>query len=318
VKKISIAVAVMVFAAGALGAYLWWDLREQRRLGGELAGRVAALESAPAVVATVSQGVVAEPPDEAVVPQRAPTAVAATEGAPPPPAPSVQQPGKAPAAAAMLEAMGTAEGQEFTRSMMRTMMAQMYPDVAEEVGLTAAETDKLFALISGQQGTLTADSMALMTAPADAATRRELQRKVVEGTRAQEREVQALLGSRYPKWEEYQGTATARQQVNQLRSTLAASGNPLSDAQADSLVTAFAAQQSRFAKEERAWANSAAAIESPDMMQETMQRTLKEQRKLVDVAAPHLESAQLAQFRRQVDQQERVLQATMGIMGGTQ
>jgi hypothetical protein len=315
-KKISMAVAVLVFAAGALGAYLWWDLREQRRLGGELAGRVAALESAPAVVAPASQGAVPEPAGAVVVPQQAPTAGAATGSALRPSTPPVQQSGQAPAAA-MLEAMGTAEGQEFTRSMMRAMMAQMYPDVAEEVGLTAAETDKLFALISGQQGTLTADSMALMTGPADAATRRELQRKVVEGQRAQERELQALLGSRYPKWEDYQGTATARQQVNQLRSTLAASGNPLSDAQADSLVTAFAAQQSRFAKEQREWANSAAAIDSPDMMQETMQRTLKEQRKLLDLAVPHLDSSQLAQFRRQVEQQERVLEATMGIMGGS-
>lgn len=307
-KKIPVALAALVLVAGILGAYLWQDLREQRRVGGELAGRVAALESAPAPIAPAPQAAAPEAPATAVVPQPAPAAVAA----PPASRPAAREPGKAPAAA-MLEAMtGTAQGQEF----LRTMMAQMYPDVAEEVGLTAAETDKLFALISGQQGTMTADSIALMTGTADAAATRELQRKVVEGQRAQERELQSLLGSRYSKWEEYQGVAAARQQVNQLRSTLATTGNPLSDAQVDSLVTAFAAQQARLAKEEREWANSAAAIDSPNMMQETMQRTLQGQRKLLDVAAPHLDAAQLAQYRRQVEQQERVLEATMGFMGG--
>src|SRR5688500_9370392 len=110
-KKISIALAVLVSAAGILGVYLWRDVREQRTLGGELAGRVAALESAPPAVASA-------PRDESVPETAAAEMIGSPEVAPPPAGSPVEGP-KAPAAA-MLEAMGgTPEGREFTRSMMR-------------------------------------------------------------------------------------------------------------------------------------------------------------------------------------------------------
>jgi hypothetical protein len=191
-------------------------------------------------------------------------------------------------------------------------MAQMYPDIEQEMGLTRQEKEKLFDLMSSE-GLDSAD--LLLADTQDPAARREVQRKMVESTRTQEAKLAALLGSKYPKWADYQSTAAARQEVDQLRRALSASGNPLSDAQSAQLVAAFADKRKRSDKENRDWSTSSAAIDSPDMMQEMMQREADSQLRLVDVAAPILDAAQMSRYKRQVEQQAAMLRATMGLMG---
>lgn len=217
--------------------------------------------------------------------------------------------------AEVLDALQSPGNADFTRTMLRSVMSQMYPDLAAELGLTDEEARKLLDLVVEQQLDLTSESVAMMTAGTDPAAMQATQRKMVEKQEAHERELSALLGSKYPKWEEYQGTAAARQQVAQLRGTLAAGGNPLSEAQEKSLVAAFAKEQSRVAREQREWMASSAALSSSNVMQDSLNQALEGQRRLLDVAAPILDATQLAQFRRQVDQQASMLGAVMGMMG---
>jgi hypothetical protein len=307
-KKLVLMLTAAVIMAGVVTTNLWLNLRAEHAKAEALAARVAAAESA-----RLSQTSMPPSPVMPVAAALNPQTVAAPAAIAVPPAPqqSAAEAGKTPMNA-VLKAMITPEGQDATRIMMRGVMTQMYPDIEQELGLTPQEKQQLFDLLAmdGQE------SAALMLSGGqDPAATRELQRKLVEAQRAQEAKLAALLGSKYPKWEDYQSTVAARQQVDQLRRTLGASGNPLNDAQANQLVAAFAAEQRRSNKEIRAWSISAAAINSPNMMQESMQRSVATQGRLVDVAAPILDSAQLERYRRQVEQQASMLRATMGMLG---
>jgi hypothetical protein len=315
-KKLVIVLGVAVLATGAVATNFWLGLRAEHRKAGEIATLLSAAESKQGAQAAATQSAVPAEPQVAVAtaqPSAAPVPVEAV--------PASQQSAKGTADSpmkGMLEAMASPQGQDSMRAMMRGMMAQMYPDIEQELGLTRQEKDKLLDLLASE-GTDAAslESAGLMFGGAqDAAATREAQRKMVEAEKAQEAKVSALLGSKYPKWEEYQSTAQARVAVDQLRSALAASGNPLSEVQSKALVTAFAGEQRRSDKETREWSRSSAAINSPNMMQEMMQRQVQTQTRLVDVAAPILESAQLDRFKRQVEQQAAMLNATMGMMTG--
>jgi hypothetical protein len=310
-KRIVGVLAVAVVAMGIAAVQFWQELGAERSEAGELAARETTLKAAPLapVAVQLPPAPVAAPVIAAAGPQ--PAAVPAALTTPP----SNPQPPRVAAGSPMqgiLESMATPQGQDAMRSMMRSMMAQMYPDIEQELGLTAQEKQKLFDLMAD----VDADSADLaLNIPKDPAARREVQRKMVESERKQEAKLSALLGSKYPKWEEYQSTAQARQQVDQLRRTLSATGDSLSDAQSKQLVAAFAAEQKRTDKETREWSRSSAAIDSPDMMQETVRRAADAQNRLVDVASPILSVAQMERYRRQMEQQQAVLRATMSMMG---
>jgi hypothetical protein len=310
-KKLVLVLTIAVLATGVVATKLWLDLRSEHGKAVEIQARLTAAQSKQLEQAAVPQSLGPAVPVIAVTapqPAAAPAVVAA--------APAAQPTATAPANTAMqgmLEAMATPEGQDATRAMMRGMMAQMYPDVAQELGLSEQEKEKLFDLLATEG----LDSAGLMVGGAqDAAATREMQRRMVEAERAHEAKVSALLGSKYPNWEEYQGAAAARQQVDQLRRTLGASGNPLSEVQSKALATAFAAEGIRADKANREWSRSSAAINSPNMMQETIQRAVDTQNRFVDVAAPILDTVQLDRYRRQVEQQTTMLRATMGMMTG--
>src|SRR5690606_22544868 len=220
-KHVILAAAVLVAVVAA--AMLWLDLRQERAHGSELAARVAALEVAPAPASAVP-GPVTPVPAGAGVPPAVANAPAAAPTAPaPPPATSPQRSGASQSpAAAVLDTMRTPQGQEFAQAMMRGVMGQMYPDIAEKVGVSQQEADALFDLLLRQQQEIAADSIGLLTGSVqDPAARREIQRNLVEKQRAQEAELAAHLGARHGQWEDYQATAAARQQVNELRAALA-------------------------------------------------------------------------------------------------
>ncbi len=321
-KKNVVILVAGVALVGAAAAMLWLDLRSERAQGSELAARIAALEAAPG-----AQPAAPETSGTAALPAPADVAQAATP-APPSPAtastpapPTPQTPGQnaAQPPAGLLNALATPQGVEMTNNLMRGLMRQMYPDIGEEMGLNTQEVDAFFDLLSRQQQEMTADTLSLLAGNVqDPDARRDLQRRLQEKERQHEAELTAHLGARYVKWEDYQATAAARTQANELRTMLATGTEPLSDEQYGKLVTAFAGETKRLTSQEREWSRSAAALDSPNMMQESLQRAVDAQRQLLDVAKPHLSAAQEAQFRRQVEQQAGMMQAMMGMMGGGQ
>lgn len=315
--------AAAVLVAGVAAAKLWVDLRDDRAQGNELAARIAALEAAapvapaamPQVAAETGAGNVQSGETSAASAASAPVPTPTPATAPMPPAAAPTQAGGQSSPAAALA--GVMQNRELMRTMMRGAMGQMYPDLAEEMGFNQQEADAFLDMMARHQEELSEDSAALLTAASqDAEARREIQRKMVEKQRLQENELAAHLGGKYGKWEEYQASAAAKQSVDQLKTRLAGAGNPLSDEQAGKLVNAFSAEQKRILAETREWNHSPAAVDSLNLMQETIQRTVASRRQLLDVAKPLLTAAQNEQFRMQVDQESGMLQAVMGMMGG--
>jgi hypothetical protein len=314
-KKLVVVLGAGVLVVGIAAANLWQDLRAEREQNRQLAAQAAAVPAPgpPVPVAPSSPPEPVAPPAVALTAD-APTA-ASSEPKPPAAAPATQ--GPAANANPLAAALANPQANEFVRSMMSSMMAQMYPDLAEELDLSPEEAEKFLALLASQQGDLGTESLQLMTGGAgNPAATQDLQRKLIEQQRANEAEVARTLGSRYPRWQAYQATAAARQQVDQLSTALSAAGRPLSESKTQGLVAAFARELEQAQKEEREWSESDAAVNSPNMMAETLQRAAESQRRTIDIAAPHLDAEQLALYRRQVEQTISMTGAMMGLMGG--
>lgn len=286
---------------------MWQSLRAEREQNEALESRVATLEAAalmPVVSATEPQS---------TAEGSASGGVSAGAAVPAPRVPAAGQPAAAQAAPGSLVTPQTAD---FALAMMRQMLLQQYPDLEQELGLTRAEADQFMQLLIRQQEQMGTESMAMFMGGGQqgAVDMQQMQRRMVEMEQTSEAEQEAMLGSRYPRWEEYQGVAAARTQVSQLRTALNAGGSPLSDAQAAALVTAFATEETRIQRDERQWMTSRAALESPNMMVEQVQRVGASRQQLVDAAAGVLNPEQLDLYRRQVEQQIAVLGATMGML----
>lgn len=301
----NVLLAVCVVLAGAGSVWLWKDLREQRTQGSELAGRIAVLEGAPGAAGPAATSAPQESAEEAI---------STTPG----PAGPQQNPQANPRqgdVAATMSAMQTPQGQNMVNALMRSMLAQTYPDMAEGMDMSQQEADALFELLARHQSEQTADSMSLVTAQEPAA-RIETQRRLSDLARKQQAELQAHLGDRYGRWEDYRAMAAVRQVVNTIKASLAATGNPLSDEQTEKLVVALAPEQKRLLNDEYARSISAATIESPNYVQESLSRTVDGQRRMVELARPHLTAEQFRLYSQQMEQQLAMLQGVAGALGG--
>lgn len=301
----NVLLAVCVVLAGAGSVWLWKDLREQRTQGSELAGRIAVLEGAPGAAGPAATSAPQESAEEAI---------STTPG----PAGPQQNPQANPRqgdVAATMSAMQTPQGQNMVNALMRSMLAQTYPDIAEGMDMSQQEADALFELLARHQSEQTADSMSLVTAQEPAA-RIETQRRLSDLARKQQAELQAHLGDRYGRWEDYRAMAAVRQVVNTIKASLAATGNPLSDEQTEKLVVALAPEQKRLLNDEYARSISAATIESPNYVQESLSRTVDGQRRMVELARPHLTAEQFRLYSQQMEQQLAMLQGVAGALGG--
>lgn len=308
-NKTVIVVATLATAAGIVAVYQTLQLRSEREQNRELLARVATLESARPLQQTM-----ALPAAPAITPED--PAAPAGQAVAPPAARKPAERAANPLMAGMQQMMNSPEGQEFTRSMTRAMLPQMYPDLAKELNLTPAEAEKLFDLLAKHQNDLGMESMGLLGGgPQDPAAMQDMMRKVDEKQRANEAELAAALGSKYPQWQEYQSTQAARQEVNQLREALSSTDTPLTAAQSKSLITAFTTEQKRIDQEQRVAASSTAR-NSPNMMDDELQRATDHQRRFVDVAANHLTATQLEEYKRHVDQQQDMMRTMMRAMGG--
>lgn len=305
-RKLVTGLGLAFLAIAIVGVHLWREVRTERERNMQLEARVAELQPAQAVLSTpavtlasVSAPSVAAAPDTpstaaSPAPARSPTSGASTFVA------EIQQ------------SLNTPEGQEFTRTMMRMSLELQYADLAKELNLSAEEVGKLLDLLAKQTTDVGTDSANLQSdSTRDRAAREQAARQLAEKEQAYEAEAAALLGSNYPKWKEYQRTAAVRQreayerqQLDQLRNAVSSSSDPLGDTQFQALNTALAAEQKRIDQDSRGLT-----------MQEQVRRLDESNRRLMDVAAGHLNSVQLERYRRHLEQQQEMARAMMGAMG---
>lgn len=290
----------MLLAVTAFDLILWRAAGLAREHNQQLLARVAAIEAAG--VAPGSPG--SEP--GTVSPDTQATVSA--------PASAADNPARAamPLAAGIRQTMETPEGREYTRSMMLTSLELQHPNLARELGISQEQADRLLDLLARQRTDVGVDRANMLAAPAsDPATRQQMARDLAAKEQAYEGELSALLGDSYGKWKEYERTGSARlqetyarQQREQLRQALDTRGNPLGQAQFDAFATAVDAEQKRIDRES-----------TRQTLEQHVERMPENNRRLLAVAADHLDAAQLERYRRHLEQQADMMRVTAGAMG---
>lgn len=281
-KRLAIALVV----ASAVLIYLLGESRAQRQLTSELEARLVALQSPPGATAAA-------------------LTAPAPEGRPGPGAGAgITRLGSTDPdsmAAAYEQMLNSPEGKEFARAMLRMSIDQQYPDARRELGLSQEEADKLFDLLASRMADAELGRRGGGGTP-DGVTPEEREFKY-------EREVETLLGARYPRWQQYQQTLGQRRAENwkrlaevELRGVIGSADQPVDDAQFQNLQAALSAEESRFNQEVRA---------APGMQQQ-VQRMSALNRRLVDVASAHLDARQLERYRRHLQQQEEMVRLALG------
>jgi hypothetical protein len=298
-NKLATALGALLVAIGIAAIFLWQEVRAQRAQNAAGMTHLAALES--------------RHPDPAAQPDHgSPTATAqvavttANAGqAPAPRDPSASR-GVNPLLAQVAQMRNSPEGQEYQRIMLRQRLDEEYADVAKQMNLSPDKVAKLLDLLVKRRMDLAADSSSQQSrGPQDRAARAELTRIRAERERAFEAELKYLLGDSYPKWPEYQSAAAERQQEGyirmakeDLRHAISSGNSPLTDAQFAYLDSAITAEQNRIDQESRGM-----------NMQQQLQRLPETNRRLVEVAAAHLNPQQLDRYRRYLEQQQGMMSA---------
>lgn len=303
-KQTSSILGAALLICGIVAVLLSGEVREQRERNALLLARVEALEagrmasSGPRSVATVNETSAAA--------MAAP--IAAVTG------PSPGQDGEnVPFAAMLRQSMDTEAGREFTRTMMATSLAQEYPDVGAELGLSTGQVDRLFQMLARHRTDVGIDRVGMLTGSADRASREEAMRSIAAAEQANEAQLSELLGADYPRWKEYQRNAAVRQREESTRRQTAefraavSAGRPIDDAQFESLRAAIAEEERRIQMESRGLAGT-----------QQLQRLSADHQRLADVASRYLDAQQLQGYQRHLRQQgdmQRMLLGTLAAMG---
>jgi hypothetical protein len=199
-----------------------------------------------------------------------------------------------PTTVAAVTAAEDPEDQKLQLAQLRTSIERFYPGLAQELGLSEKDADRLIDLLAENQLARTADGSPL------AASERKL-----------EDSIQTLLGSRYTQWQAYQQTRGVRPQVAAMVTQLARVEGSLSALQINGLTTDLIAERQRQLKE--GMSNPQALPGNPadpgyreQMTKESLKRTEENNHRILEVAALHLNATQLATLRKQLQRQTSV------------
>jgi hypothetical protein len=286
-----------------VSGYLWQQLRVERESGAQLRERVTQLEVAQQrsrQAGSVQQTAALLQPEKAA-PPAAPqpqTPVAAQTLAARPATTAA----RGPVSLNMRDLLKDPDFRESQRVQLRLSMPQNYPELGKELGLSPAETDALFDLLAKQQ----IDQMASASfSPDDSEEVRQAARRAAEElSRANQAELEAMLGpTKMQQWKDYQQTLGARQQVAQLRTLLANSGNPLSEDQARPLQAAIAAEQKRRSDEARGRSYPTDPRAQLDFEEENLKAQEQSNNRVIEAAQSYLSSQQVAALKSTLTQQ---------------
>lgn len=302
-KILSALLGIALVVAGGVVIHLTREVRAERQQVAELK---AQLEERDARIATLAAASGAPSVAQVAVP--APQAASpVAESGPPTPAPQ-------PSAAVqemltMIRAQSSSpERVAQRRRTTRTLMETSNPDIGEALGLTSDEEDKLLDLLVTNQERATEVFNRGME-PNGTMSAQDRSAALQAAQQESDAALQAMLGSKYSQWQDYNQTRMAWQQRRDLRAVLDAGGIPLTDAQSKTLIGVLSAEHREFSRQTREGvgqgqpASAILARNSPERRQ-----------KLLDAAAPHLSPQQLEGFRGMLDraaEQERALLSTL-------
>jgi hypothetical protein len=128
--------------------------------------------------------------------------------------------------------------QNVRRINQEVRLRRRYSGMPEELGLDAAQADKLYNLLADYQARSGNDDRAYQYDP--------FGRQALEDANKAQRDaaIEALLGpDKAAQFQDFEKSIPARMQVNRIGEGMAAASVPLSDAQRQSMVAAVAAEQ---------------------------------------------------------------------------
>lgn len=305
---------VSSIAAGSL----WHELRSERQVNETLRTQLTeaqsrisnpALASFPAAANAAVPGSATTSPSSAAT--TAPAAAGKTEAPAARPAQSAAVASLESSMALERDLMKDPEYRKLRLAQTRMNMSRNYPGLAEELGLTEKEAEKLFDLLAENQVSQSAETQLFsINGTQDQAAMQEMSRRLQAMQREQEDAVRNLLGpGKYTQWQDYQQTRPARSRVTSLAQQLAQAGAPLNDAQTRSLTAVMIAEQQRQRQDMQTQALNRSQLNPADpeyrtrMLEDSFKRTEENNRRMLEAAAPHLSAKQLAAAREQMEQQ---------------
>lgn len=196
------------------------------------------------------------------------------------------------------------------RAQRRMRLPGMYPGLGRWLDLTPEQEKELFDLMAK----LDVERENALWDPAklrDEASRREAINELLSQSKAGEAELAALLGNKYPKFQEYKQTGTVHKQVSQLQGMFGSGADGLTDAQVASLTKALVAEKLRIDQEQ---SNLPHAVHGQDATDLIKQRIADNNQRLVQVAALQLSPRQLEGYRKLTEHQEGSEDALLGLV----
>jgi hypothetical protein len=295
-----LAMALLVVAVVAV--HLWLEVGKQRESNTALAARISALES-------VRSGAVAQEVARPVASGGAAAIGPAPAGAGNDRAAAAT--GEAALLAGMREMLETESGRELIASFGVMALRRQYPDLEKAMGLTPEEADKLLELLARQRVDSGLPPGVGRSRPeADPAAREHQERALAEQREresAGEAQIAALLGDRYPKWQEYErmsaermGETYTREARAQLRAAISSRDNPMADATFEAFTAAVDAEERRFQQES-----------PPRSVQQQVQQLPEMHRRMIQAASAHLDAAQLERYRQYLAEQANMMSGVM-------
>jgi hypothetical protein len=281
--------AIAVVAAVGVGFHFWREAESGRKQIADLKAELLQLQIHQARAVQSASSTVA--PVVPVVPG-APAAQPATPAAPvsPETAAVPARPTVLPDLTAIRAQMSSPEATAQRVHLSRLLIERSNPYVQEALGLAADESRKLLDLLAThQERSSTAFSSS---AGNGAATAQERMAAVQAQQQANEAELQAMLGSKYPQWQGYKETRNAWQQLRDLNAVADAGGTPLSDSQSRNLTAALLAEQRDFNQQARS-----AASQGRSFTETLTRHTAARQQQLLNIASAHLSPQQLEGYR---------------------
>lgn len=182
------------------------------------------------------------------------------------------------------------------REVGRTILNHGNPDLAEALGMTDDEAERLLDLLQTHVENIGALGLR---GPDDNVAGTLEERTAVMVTRIQENEaeLQAFLGNRYSRWKDYNEVRTAWQLRRDLRAELEAEGMPMTDTQSKALITGLV-ESVRIFNQERPGVSARLGVVSGGGL---MLITSGQRQTLMDAGAPHLTPLQRESYRRVLD-----------------
>lgn len=304
--------AALVVISGIVSATLWHELRTQRQLTADLEKQLADANSRIQSLSIAAQRGGAQ--QAAVVAPAAPAAGTAS------PAPATSAPPSAVNAslqdfrAREKEMMADPEYRKARLAQQRMNTERNYPGLAEELGLSQPESDRLFDMLTESQMKMSEELTALFSGgQPDAAARAEITRKQQAFQREQEEQVAALLGAgRYQQWQDYKETQGGRVQALQMGTQLAQVGQPLSDVQQRGLTAVLVAEQKRMQQQMEPLMRSLDRSDPQAVMQlqtDLRKREDESNRRILEAAAAHLTARQIASLKQYYETQSAMSSA---------